>query len=148
MSTTATTTVAAGGEQDPSFPPVVLDTTLKDLLFSEQPADEPLETLCLLKPNSDHQYGEAVPLSDKYIIHSAQVANGDDLAHLQLENCSHLLMFFAGAMDVMFLGCDGKTDDETLSGKSIDENARRSFGVIQESQRPKITYVLGHYLFG
>jgi hypothetical protein len=82
--------------------------------------------------------GKAVPLSDKYIIHSAQVANGNDLAHLQLENCSHLLMFFAGAMDVMFLGCDGKTDDETLSSKAIDGNAKRSFGVIQESQRPNI----------
>jgi hypothetical protein len=121
-----------------AFPPVVLDTTLKDLLYSEQPPDEALETLCLLKPNSDHQYGSAVPLSDKYIIHSAQVANGDDLAHLQLENCSHLLMFFAGPMNVMFLGCDGKTDDDTLRGECIDRNAKRSFGVIQESQRPNI----------
>jgi hypothetical protein len=138
--TTSQTGTAATIKADSSnrFPPVVLDTTLKDLLYSEQPADEPLETLCLLKPNSDHKYGKSVPLSDKYIIHSAQVANGDDLAHLQLENCSHLLMFFAGAMDVMFLGCDGKTDDETLSSEAIDRNAKRSFGVIQESQRPNI----------
>ena len=87
-----------------AFPPVVLDKTLYDLLLEGQTDNEVTETLCNLKPNSNTEYGEAVPLNNKYIIHSAQVGNGDDLAHLQLENCSHLLMFFAGPMNVVFLG--------------------------------------------
>ena len=122
-----------------SFPPVVLDTTLYDLLLEGQPGNEVDETLCQLKPNSDTRYGEATPLSYKYIIHSAQVGNGDDLAHLQLENCSHLLMFFAGPMKVMFLGAEGKSDDLTLNQQSVDQNAKRSFSIIQKSQQPKIT---------
>lgn len=121
------------------FPLVVFDTTLQELLQSDLKDGETLEAICQLKPNSDRKYGEAVPLSNKYIIHSAQVGNGDDLAHLQLENCSHLLLFFAGHMDVIFLGAEGKSQDSTLSQESIDGNAKRSFGVIQESQRPVIT---------
>lgn len=122
-----------------SVPLVVLNTTLYDLLAEEQKeSDGPIETLCKLKPNSDTQYGKAVPLSNKYIIHSAQVDTGDDLAHLQLENTSYLLMFFAGPMNVVFLACEGETEDETLFKESVDRNARRSFAVIQEKQRPKI----------
>ena len=90
------------------FPPVVLNTTLADFLKAEDPSGS-LETFCCIKPNSDKQYGTAVPLSDKYIIHSAQVDTGDDLAHLQLEICSYLLMFFAGKMNVMMVACEGET---------------------------------------
>ena len=121
-----------------SIPPVVLNTTLYDLLKAELTDGEQVETLCQLKPNSDTQYGTAVPLSNKYIIHSAQVDSADDLAHLQLENCSHLLMFFAGPMNVIFLAAEGETDDPTLSREAVDRNAKKSFGVIQESQRPII----------
>ena len=109
-----------------------------DLLKAELTDGEQVETLCQLKPNSDTQYGTAVPLSNKYIIHSAQVDSADDLAHLQLENCSHLLMFFAGPMNVIFLAAEGETDDPTLSREAVDRNAKKSFGVIQESQRPII----------
>lgn len=121
------------------IPPVVLDTTLRDLLLAGQKDNKlELESMCFLKPNSDKKLGTAVPLSNKYIIHSAQIDNADDLAHLQLENCSHLLMFFLGSVDVLFLACEGETEDETLSREAIDKNANRSFGVIQESQRPRI----------
>lgn len=58
------------------YPPVVLDTTLYDLVRDEGLANE---TACHLKPNSDPSFGEAVPLSRKYIIHSAQVGTRDDL---------------------------------------------------------------------
>ncbi len=131
--------MAATGKGPKGVPPVTLDTTLYDLLQSDQKDGEDIESMCLLKPNSDPQYGNAVPFNDKYIIHSAQVGSGEDLAHLQLENCSHLLMFFAGPMNVLFMGSEGNTEDPTLSGDAIDKNARRSFGVIQESQQPKIT---------
>ena len=123
----------------PSFPPVILDKTLHDLLLEGNPDSKVEETLCKLKPNSDTSYGEAVPLSNKYIIHSAQVGSGDDLAHLQLENCSHLLMFFAGPMKVVFMGAEGKSKDPTLSRDAVDQNAKKSFGVIEESQQPQIT---------
>lgn len=119
-----------------SFPPVILDTTLYDLLCAE-PGDV-VEALSVFKPNSDSQYGGIVPFNDKYIIHSAQVASAEDLGHLQLENCAHLLMFFAGPMDVIFIGAEGYTDDKTLSAESVDKNAKRSFGVIQQSQQPNI----------
>lgn len=122
-----------------SIPPVVLNTTLYDLLKDDLADNERVETLCNLKPNSDNQYGTAVPLSNKYIIHSAQVDSADELAHLQLENCSHLLMFFAGRMNVIFLAAEGESDDPTLAREAVDRNANRSFGVIQESQRPVIT---------
>ena len=121
-----------------SFPPVSLNTTLFDLLQAGLVNGEKIESLCNLKPNSDLEYGTAVPLSNKYIIHSAQVNSADDLAHLQLENCSHLLMFFAGPMNVIFLAAEGQSDDPTLTQKAVDRNAKRSFGVIQESQRPII----------
>ena len=121
------------------FPPVVLDTTLHDLILEGQTEKEVTEALCQFKPNSDTRYGEAVPFNDKYIIHSAQVGNGDDLAHLQLENCSHLLMFFAGPMSVIFMGSEGRTEDPTLSREAVDQNAKRSFGVIQKSQQPNVT---------
>lgn len=122
------------------FPPVVLDVTLYDLLKPELRDGEQLETFCQLKPNSDKSYGDAIPLCDKYIIHSAQSGDGDELAHLQLENCSHLLLFFAGPLDVIFLASEGKTDDETLKRDAVDANAKRSFGVIQQSQMPNIKY--------
>lgn len=121
-----------------SIPDVVLTNTLYDLLKADLADGEEVETLCNLKPNSDAQYGKAVPLSDKYIIHSAQVDSADDLAHLQLENCSHLLMFFAGAMNVIFLAAEGESDDPTLTREAVDRTANRSFGVIQKSQRPII----------
>lgn len=44
------------------FPPVVLDVTLYDLLKAELIDGEKLESICHFKPNSDHQYGDAVPL--------------------------------------------------------------------------------------
>ena len=122
-----------------SFPPVKLDATLYDFLKLDQREGEVIETLCKLKPNSDYKYGTAVPLNEKYIIHSAQVDTGEDLAHLQLENTSHLLMFFAGPMNVIFMGSEGNVDDDSLSRDAIDKNARRAFDVIHESQRPKIT---------
>ena len=130
--------MATNGEKN-AFPPVELKTTLYDLLRDDLIDGEKLETLCLIKPNSDYAYGNAVPLSDKYIIHQGQVSNGDDLAHLQLEICSYLLMFFVGRMDVIFMGSEGLSDDPTLSRDNVDKNAKRSFGVIQESQRPRIT---------
>ena len=124
------------------FPLIELDVTLYELLSAELQDSEKLETFCQLKPNSDHSYGEAIPLCDKYIIHSAQSGDSDELAHLQLENCSHLLLFFAGPVNVVFLAADGKSKDPTLKKDAVDSNAHRSFGVIQESQRPKITYDL------
>lgn len=128
----------AASDIDHKFPPVELDVTLHDLLKADLKDGEELESFCQLKPNSNHEYGEAVPLCDKYIIHSAQSGSADDLAHLQLENCSHLLLFFAGPMNVIFLAAEGKSDDPTLKKEAIDENARRSFGVIQQSQMPRI----------
>lgn len=122
-----------------TFPPVVLDTTLYHLLLADHPEGESIETLCQLKPNSDHKHGHATPLSDKYIIHAAQLDDSDDLAHMQLEICSYLLMFFSGPMKVVFVGAEGLSDDHTLSKEIVDENATRSFGVITQEQRPVIT---------
>lgn len=130
--------MATNGETQ-QFPLVELDTTLADLLREGQAdQDAELETVCMLKPNSDRQYGTAVPLSDKYIIHSAQVEDGDSLAHLQLENCCHLLLFFSGPMKSLFVACEGETDDETLNREHMDQNAKRSFSIIKEEQRPRV----------
>lgn len=129
--------MATNGEAT-AFPPVVLDTTLYDLLQQDYKDGEKIETLSKLKPNSDYAYGQAVPLSDKYIIHQGQVSNGDDLAHLQLEICCYLLMFFAGRMNVIFIGSEGQSEDPTLTKESVEKNATKSFSVIQESQRPRI----------
>lgn len=120
------------------FPEVELDFTLADVLKEGQSSQEGVETVCMLKPNSDHQYGTAVPLSDKYIIHSAQMDDGNDLAHLQLENCSHLLLFFNGPTNVLFVACEGETDDESLYQEGVNRNAVKSFSIIKEEQRPKV----------
>lgn len=130
--------MATNGETK-KFPLVKLDRTLADMLREGQEnQDEELETVCMLKPNSDRQYGTAVPLSDKYIIHSAQVGTGNDLAHLQLENCCHLLLFFAGPMKSLFVACEGETEDPTLDRDHMDKNAKKSFNIIEEAQRPRV----------
>lgn len=48
-----------------TFPPVVLDTTLYHLLLADRTDGEAIETFCVVKPNSDHKYGQAVFLSHK-----------------------------------------------------------------------------------
>ncbi|KAM3421087.1 hypothetical protein BST61_g1501 [Cercospora zeina] len=124
-----------------SFPAVKLYTTLHDLYLDGKQG--PLEeTLCVIKPNSDTKYGEVVPFNDQYTIHSAQVGSANDLAHLQMEINCYLLMFYAGPMQVAFIGvAEGQTDDDTLKRDTIHANAERSFSVIDKSQRPKvITY--------
>lgn len=122
-----------------SFPPVVLDKTLYDFLSEDLPEGEVVEAQCAVKPHSDPAFGEAVPLSSKYIIHCAQVGHADDLAHLQLEICNALLNFFAGPMQIIVLGSEGNSDDETLTEEAVRANAIKNFSVIQESQRPKVT---------
>lgn len=119
------------------FPPVVFNTTLHNLFLEGD--DGPLkDTYCVVKANSDLQYGKVVPLNEKYIIHSAQVGSADDLAHLCLEINCYLLLFYAGNMKVAFIGSEGATDDKTLHKKVVAENARRSFGVLNEAQRPRV----------
>lgn len=119
------------------FPPVRFDITLHDL-FAEG-IDRPLtDTFCVAKPNSDPGYGDIVPFNKKYIIHSAQVGNPADLAHMCLEINSYLLMFYAGPMDIALVGAEGRADDETLTRAGMEASAIRSFSVIDEKQRPKI----------
>ncbi|PPJ52749.1 hypothetical protein CBER1_10872 [Cercospora berteroae] len=125
-----------------AFPPVKFYTTLHDLYLDGK--EGPLEeTLCVIKPNSDPKYGEVVPFNSKYTIHSAQVGTADDLAHLQMEINCYLLMFYAGPMQVAFIGvAEGQSEDDTLKRDTIHANAKRSFSVINKSQRPKVTHVL------
>ena len=150
------------GTQKQEAPPVKLDTTLYDLLLADLSdhengpsgivnGDSPPsstdkqqrstfdETLCHVKPTSNNRIGPAVIVNNKYLLTSDQSANGSELAHLQLENCSHLLMFFAGPIDVLFIACDEHCDDDpTLGRATIDKNAQRSFAVIAEQQRPRV----------
>ena len=135
----------ATARSKPEHPQITLSPTLFSLLSLDTPADQ-IESLCLIKPNSDARYGSQVPRNDKYLIHSAQVGDGNDLAHLQLENCSHLLMFFAGGMEVTFVAAEGQDEDGgddggTLTRKAVDGNAEESFGVLSadsEGGRPRI----------
>lgn len=48
------------------------------------------------------------------------------------------LLFYAGPMNVILYGAEGKIDDPSLTRKAVDGRARRNFGVICESQRPII----------
>lgn len=118
-----------------SFPPVRLDSTLHQLLKDDGVPDE---SLCNVKPTADNKIGSVLIVNDKYLLTSAQSDDAPTLAHLNLENCSHLLMFFAGPKNVIFVGCEDHTDDPSLSGEAIHKNAERSFGVIAEDQRPKV----------
>ncbi|KAF7186561.1 hypothetical protein HII31_12119 [Pseudocercospora fuligena] len=121
-----------------NFPPVEFNTTLHDLFLDGDKG--PLEdTYCVVKANSDRQYGKVVPLNEKYIIHSAQVSSADDLAHLCLEINCYLLLLYAGKMKVAFIGSEGATDDKTLHKQAVSENARRSFSVLNEAQRPRVS---------
>lgn len=123
----------------PDIPPVVLDKTLHDFLTEDLEDGEEVEAQCAIKPHSDPAFGEAVPLSSKYLIHCAQVGNPDDLAHLQLEICSFLLNFFAGPMNIIMVGSEGDTADESLYRDAVHENALECFSVIDERQRPRVT---------
>lgn len=123
----------------PDIPPVVLDKTLYDFLSEDLEDGEEVEAQCAVKPHSDPAFGEAVPLSSKYLIHCAQVGNPDDLAHLQLEICSFLLNFFAGPMNIIMIGSEGDTADESLYRDAVHENAEKCFSVIDQRQRPRVT---------
>ena len=148
----------AGSQQRVDAPPVKLDTTLYDLLSADLPDNEHTsdkvnvasvisdaqqtsfsETLCHVKPTSNNKIGPSIILNNKYLLTSDQSDNGPVLAHLQLENCSHLLMFFAGPMDVIFIGCEDNCDhDSTLGKEAVHKNAERSFRVIAQNQRPRV----------
>lgn len=128
----------ANGEVEGEYPfsPIVLDTTFHKLLT--QDGDTPVrETLCNSKPNSDPDY-LAIPTNNKYLITSAKLSSGEDLAHLQLENTAYLLSFWAGPMEVNLVGSEGWSPDKSLGAKAMDEKARKSFSVLTEHQRPKV----------
>ena len=106
------------GEADGDYPftPIVLDTTLHELL--SQDGDKPVkESLCNSKPNSDPNY-LAIPTNNKYLITSAQLSSGEDLAHLQLENTAYLLSFWAGPMEVNLVASEGWSSDGSLSANN------------------------------
>ncbi|EME86525.1 uncharacterized protein MYCFIDRAFT_83656 [Pseudocercospora fijiensis CIRAD86] len=42
-------------------------------------------------------------------------------------------------MKVAFIGAEGATDDKTLHKQAVAENARRSFSVLHEAQRPRVS---------
>ena len=114
---------------------MVLDPTLYDLLAED--SDGPVkESLCNVQPNCDARY-KAIPHNDKYLITSSQASDGNDLAHLQLENVSYLLSFWAGRMDVSMVAANGYVDDYTLTRDRIEANAVRSFSILNEDQRPR-----------
>lgn len=121
-------------EQGRKFPEIILDTTLAELL-AEEPDYKIKESLCNIKPCADPRH-KSLPLNKKYLITSRQVNDENDLAHLQLENISYLLSFWAGRMEVPMIACEGRSNDDTLSRETIDENARKGFSVLNEKQRP------------
>ena len=134
--TIADATTRADSPQESNLPTVHLDNTLYDLLLQECPNGVIDEDLCHLKPNSDERYKQ-IPFNNKYIITSAAASSGGDLAHVQMENVSDLLMFFAGPMKVIYLASEGSSDDETLCIDVVNENAEKSFSVLNAAQRPK-----------
>lgn len=125
--------------QGSNFPEIVLDTTLAELL-AEEPDYNVRESLCNMKPCADPSH-KTVPVNKKYLITSTNVADSNDLAHLQMENVSYLLSFWAGKMEVPLVACEGCTDDDTLTRDAIDANARKSFSILTERQRPWPKYV-------
>lgn len=135
---------AAPSHQEGGFPHIELDTTLYDLYSAEYPDHngEVPETLCHFKPNADRRYKE-IPLNNKFLITSSNVASGSDLAHLQLENVSNLLMFPVGRGKVAYVASEGISDDPSLSRESVDAAAKRGFMILPENQRPVITCVVG-----
>lgn len=116
------------------FPEIVLDTTLAELL-AEDPDAKGIESLCNIKPCADPRH-KSVPLNKKYLITSTQASDENDLAHLQLENVSYLLSFWAGCMEIPLIACEGWSNDDTLTSDTINANARKSFSVLNEKQRP------------
>ena len=120
------------------FPPIVLDTTLHDLLAQDK--SPVTESLCNVKPNPEPKF-QAVPTNYKYLITSTPGTNGDDLAHLQMENVSYLLSFWAGRMEVCLLASEGWSEDDTLTQKVVESNAVKAWSVLEEDQRPKPRYL-------
>lgn len=127
-------------ETSDAFPTITLDYTLNDLLKQEPDATKDgvvIESLCHAKPNSERKHN-AIPQNDKFIITSTPVQDTAALAHMQLENVTNLLSFWAGAMKVIYIASDGKTDDETMSRSNVARTANRNFSVLDKSQRPTI----------
>lgn len=117
-----------------NFPEIILDTTLAELLAEERD-DKLNQALCNIKPCADPRH-KTVPLNRKYLITSTKAGDENDLAHLQLENVSYLLSFWAGHMEVPLVACEGYSTDDTLTAETIDDNAKKGFAVLNERQRP------------
>lgn len=130
----ASTTNGDTVNQGHKFPPIVLDTTLSQLL-AEDPDYVMNESLCNIKPCADPRH-KTVPVNKKYLITSTKTDDENDLAHLQLENVNYLLSFWAGHMPVAMMACEGYNTDDTLTREVIDQNARRGFAALNDKQRP------------
>lgn len=127
-------------ESSDVFPTITLDTTLAELLQQEPDTTKNgviAETLCHIKPNSEAQH-EAIPQNDKFIITSTPVSDTAALAHMQLENVTNLLSFWAGAMRIAYVGSEGLTEDESMNRSAVAKKAERNFSVLETRQRPDI----------
>lgn len=141
----ADTTTSNQTRKGRNFPEIILDTTLAELL-AEDNDGKVEEALCNFKPCADPRH-RTVPLNEKYLITSTKAKDSDDIAHLQLENVSYLLSFWAGHMEVLMVACEGWTDDPTLTKEVIDQNARLGFSVLNEKQRPWPKYASAPNVF-
>lgn len=118
------------------FPEIFLDTTLAELLAEDNQGEDINEALCNFKPCADPRH-KTVPLNRKFLITSTKAKDSNDIAHLQLENVSYLLSFWAGHMEVLMVACEGWTDDKTLTAEAFKQNAEVSFSPLNEGQRPR-----------
>lgn len=122
------------------FPEITLDTTLAELLRDQPDTIKDgavIETLCHMKPNSEAEH-EAIPQNDKFIITSTPVKDTAALAHMQLENVTNLLSFWAGPMKLAYVASDGLTDDSSMYKNAVAAKAERNFSVLEKRQRPEI----------
>ena len=90
-----------------------------------------------MKPNSEAEH-EAIPQNDKFIITSTPVSDTAALAHMQLENVTNLLAFWAGAMKLAYVASEGLTEDESMNRSAVAKKAERNFSVLEKRQRPDI----------
>lgn len=116
------------------IPEIYLDITLAELLAGDNNGQLG-ESLCSFKPCADPRH-TTVPLNKKFLITSTKAKDSADIAHLQLENVSYLLSWWAGHMEVLMVACEGRTDDPTLTRQAIEKNAKLGFSVVNEKQRP------------
>lgn len=123
-------------------PPVVLDTTLRDLYAAEGDGDD--ITLAYAVPTAEVQMSAGIPLSRKFSYQSpaCPTYDSDTLAREFLQLVPQLFGFVAGGMPLIIFDLDPDPAERgTTARRQHQADAHRVLDRLAPFQRPALTFV-------